>query len=253
VAALLEGKVALVTGGSSGIGRACCLVLAREGAKIVVSARREREGEETVASVEKDGGEAIFIRTDATKAGEVEAMVAKTVEAFGRLDCAVNNAGVAGTTEFKQLHEHDEEEWSFVNGINEKGVWLCMKSELKQMLRQGGGSIVNMSSTAGLRANPMVPLYTASKYGVIGLTRVAARQYAAQGIRVNAICPGWVDTPMTEEILGDPDVAPGLLARIPMERAGQPREIAEAVAWLCSDAASYVTGIAMPVCGGLAI
>jgi len=246
-------KVALVTGGSSGIGRACCLVLAREGAKVVVAARREKESEETVALVEKAGGEALFIRTDVTKPDEVKAMVTRTVEVFGRLDCAVNNAGGGGQLWHTHTHEYSEDEWDFQMGIYLKSVWLCMKHEVRQMLRQGGGSIVNMSSTAGLRANAMAPLYSVAKDGVIGLTRVAAQEYAVQGIRVNAVCPGVVDTPLTEQALSDPDVAPGLLARIPMERTGQPGEIAEAVAWLCSDAASYVTGIAMPICGGLAI
>lgn len=245
----MEGKIALVTGGSSGIGRACCLALAREGAKVVVSARRQREGEEAVALVEKDGGEALFVQTDVTRADEVEAMVARTVEVFGRLDCAVNNAGGGG--QYMQTHEYSEDEWDFQMDTYLKSVWLCMKYELRQMLQQGGGSIVNMSSLAGLRANPMVPLYTTAKHGVVGLTRAAAHQYATLGIRINAMCPGWVDTPMTEEILSDPDIGPGLLARIPMQRAGRPREVAEAVAWLCSDAASYVTGAAMPVGGGL--
>lgn len=242
MAGVLQGKVALVTGGSSGIGRATALAFAREGAKVIIAARRVREGEETVRMIVDAGGEASFVKTDVSRSAEVGALVSKAVETYGRLDCAFNNAGIVripGATE-----EWAEENWDRVIAINLTGVWLCMKYEVQQMLKQGRGAIVNNSSAAGFRGSAANPAYSASKHGVIGLTKSIALKYAKQGIRVNAVCPGWVRTPMlampTEQ----------LIAKQPNGRLGEPQEVAEAVVWLCSDAASLVIGHAMIMDGG---
>lgn len=248
---LLDGKVALVTGGSSGIGRASALGFAREGARVVVADRAVDGGEETVRMIRESGSDAIFVRVDVSKALEVEEMVGKTIEAYGRLDCAFNNAGVNTTTR-TLTHEYREEEWDRVIGVNLKGVWLCMKHEIIEMLKQGTGSIVNTSSIYGLVSAAGTSAYTASKHGVAGLTKASALEYASQGIRVNAVCPGYIRTPMVESVI---DANPGLeewfISREPVGRLGTPQEVAEAVVWLCSDAASFVTGLIMPVDGGV--
>lgn len=243
-----DGKVALVTGGNSGIGKATAVQFAREGAKVVIAARRIKEGEETVDVIREGGGEAIFVRTDVTRASDVEAMVARTMDVYGRLDSAFNNAGVAGPGRLP--HEHTEDAWDSIIDVNLKGVWLCMKYEIPRMLEQGGGAIVNDSSVAGLIAGVGIA-YVASKHGVIGLTKTAALAYVKEGIRVNAVCPGWIDTPMIDTIFEDPERQAGLAARQPMGRLGTPEEVAETVLWLCSDAASLVTGHAMAVDGGI--
>ena len=245
-----EGKVALVTGGNSGIGRATALAFARESAKVVIAARRAPEGEETVGMIIQAGGEALFVKTDVSKASDVEALMRKTVETYGRLDCAFNNAGVYGTE--VPVHEYTEEDWEYVMSINLKGVWLCMRSEIRQMLKQGGGAIVNDSSTSGLVGGLRESAYVASKHGVIGLTKAAALEYARDGIRVNAVCPGWIRTPMVESIIaGNPERERQIIAEEPVGRMGTPEEVAEAVVWLCSDAASFVTGHSMAVDGGM--
>ncbi|MFQ5878971.1 MAG: SDR family oxidoreductase [Dehalococcoidia bacterium] len=253
MAGRLEDKVALITGGSSGIGRASSVAFAREGAKVIVADVDAEGGEETVRMIEDTGGEATFVKADVSKAAEVEAMVSKAVETHGRLDCAFNNAGIVGPS-FVTATNWTEEDWDRVISINLKGVWLCMKYEIPQMLRQGGGAIVNTSSAAGLVGSPMGmsgAAYVASKHGVIGLTKTAALEFAKQGVRVNAVCPSWIRTPMTESLAGgDPELAAQIAARYPMGRAGTPEEVAEAVVWLCSDAASFVTGHAMTVDGG---
>ena len=244
-----EGKVALVTGGNSGIGRATAFAFARDGARVVIAARRKREGEETVEAIRDAGGDAVFVKTDVSRAAEVEALIARTVELHGRLDCAFNNAGVnsGGLT-----HEATEDDWDRLMDINLKGVWLCVKHEIIQMLAQGGGAIVNDSSTSGLLADGSSALYTASKHGVVGLTSTAALQYATRGIRVNAVCPGWTMTPMVEESLeSDPHRKAAALNETPQRRIAGPEEIAKAVLWLCSDESSFVTGHSMPVDGGL--
>jgi NAD(P)-dependent dehydrogenase (short-subunit alcohol dehydrogenase family) len=251
MAKLVEGKVALVTGGGSGIGRATALVFAREGAKVVVADIMVDGGEETVRLVKAAGGEAVFIKTDVSKPTDVAAMVQKAVATYGRLDCAHNNAGIEGAT--GKTADYREEDWDRVISINLTGVWLCMKYEIPQMLKQGGGAIVNTASDAGLLGVPQMPAYVASKHGVAGLTKTAALEYAKAGIRVNAVCPGVIKTPMVERITGQ---RPGRVERMtavePVGRMGKPEEIAEAVVWLCSDASSFVTGLPMPVDGGIA-
>lgn len=245
----MEGKVALVTGASSGIGRATALLFGREGAKVVVSDVNGEAGEETVSIIIEAGGAAIFVRADVSKAGEVEELINKAVAAYGRLDCAHNNAGIEGPS--VTTHEYPEEEWDRVVSINLKGVWLCMKYEVRHMLKQGGGAIVNTSSAAGLTGVKGAAAYVAAKHGVVGLTKTAALEYAQSGLRVNAVCPGNTRTPLVERILAQhPKREAHLIEMAPVRRLGTPEEIAEAVVWLCSDAASFVTGVAMPVDGG---
>ena len=245
----LDGQVALVTGGSSGIGRATALTFAREGARIGVADLDEEGGHETVRMIENDGGEALFVRTDVATAADAEAMVSRTVGAYGRLDCAFNNAGVEGGVG-TLMHEYPEDLWDTTIGINLKGVWLGMKYEIIQMLEQGGGAIVNTSSGAGLRGGAPAG-YVASKHGVVGLTRTAALEYALKGIRVNAVCPGSIMTPMAEQVIARvPQAEERVLAGTPAGRHGTAEEVAEAVVWLCSEAASFVTGHAMSVDGG---
>ncbi len=249
MAGRLESKVALVTGGGSGIGRASALTFAREGAKVVVVDVVVDGGEETIGMIKKAGGEAIFVKADVSKAAEVEAMVNRAVEAYGRLDCTHNNAGIEGV--LATTAECREEDWDRVIAINLKGVWLCMKYEIPQILKQGGGSIVNTASGAGLIGFPQLPVYVASKHGVVGLTKTAALEYAKLGIRVNAVCPGVINTPMIERVTsGQSEVTEMMVASEPVGRMGKPEEIAEAVVWLSSEAASFVTGHAMSVDGG---
>jgi len=246
----LDGKIALVTGGSSGIGRAAALAFAREGAKVVIADVLIEGSEETVQIIEKSGGQAIFFKTDVSKSDEVEALIKKTAETCGRLDCAFNNAGVGGGR--AATAKCTEEEWDRVIEINLKGVWLCMKYEIQQMLKQGGGAIVNTASVAGLVGFQGTPAYVASKHGVVGLTKAAALEYANSGIRINAVCPGVIRTPMIDRIVAArPQMEEVYTAMHPVGRLGEPEEIAEAVVWLCSDAASFVTGHAMVVDGGL--
>ncbi|OPY65930.1 MAG: 2,5-dichloro-2,5-cyclohexadiene-1,4-diol dehydrogenase [Syntrophorhabdus sp. PtaU1.Bin050] len=245
---LLKNKVVLVTGGTSGIGRASALLFAREGARVVIADVVAEEAQNTTQMIREEGGDAIFVKTDVSKAAEVEALVRKTVETYGRLDCAFNNAGIGhvGT-----IIDCTEEEWDRVMAINLKGVWLCMKYEIIHMAEHGGGAIVNTSSTAGIVAHPRRAIYTVSKHGVIGLTKAAALQYAKAGIRVNAVCPGPIRTALTESSwISDPQAEARAISEVPMDRAGTPEEVAEAAVWLCSDAASYVTGLAMVVDGG---
>ena len=250
MAGLTEGKVVLVTGAGSGIGRATALVFAREGAKVVVSDIVVEGGQETVQQIEAAGGEAIFVKADVSQAADVETLVAKTVETYGRLDCAFNNAGIEGGV--KPTIDCTEEEFDRTIAVNLTGVWLCMKYEIQQMLSQGGGTIVNTASAAGLVGFPGLPDYVASKHGVLGLTKTAALEYAKSGIRVNAVCPGVIQTPMVER---GAQLSPGFdelaVSMEPVGRFGQPAEVGEAVVWLCSDAASFVTGIPMQVDGGL--
>lgn len=247
----LASKVALITGGGSGIGRATALAFARAGAKVVVADIAVKDGEQTVAQIDQSGGTASFIRVDVTQATEVEAMIAFAVRTYGRLDCAHNNAGVSGRVGMR-VAECSEAEWDQIMDTNLKGVWLCMKYEIPQMQAGGGGVIVNTSSAAGLSGSPIYPIYGASKHGVIGLTKAAAQQYAADKIRVNAICPGATRTPMVAQSAAImPDVEALLVQVTPLGRLATPDEIAQAVCWLCSDEASYVTGIAMPVDGGM--
>lgn len=250
MAGSLENKVALVTGAGSGIGRAAALAFAREGARVVVADVDEEGGAGTVGEIKASGGEAAFFRCDVTKGAEVEALVDGAVGAFGRLDCAFNNAGTEGRTR-TDTAGYPEEDFDRVVAVNLKGVWLCMKHEIPRMLEGGGGAVVNMASVSGLvgfeGSGPLV----ASKHGVVGLTRVAALEYAARGVRVNAVCPGVVWTPMVGRATGESAEAQARFAAMePIGRMGEPEEIAEAVVWLCSDAASFVTGAPIPVDGG---
>jgi NAD(P)-dependent dehydrogenase (short-subunit alcohol dehydrogenase family) len=246
----VQGKVVLVTGGASGIGRASALVFAREGAKVVVADVVVAGGEETVAMIKAAGGDAQFVKADVAKPAEVEALIAKVVAAYGRLDCAFNNAGVEGA--MTSTLDCTEENFDRTIAINLKGVWLCMRAEIAQMLKQGGGAIVNTASVAGLVGFQGLPAYVASKHGVVGLTKTAALEYAKSGIRINAVCPGVIQTPMLERLFqSGPQAGEAIAAMEPVGRLGKPEEIAEAAVWLCSDAASFVTGLPMAVDGGL--
>ncbi len=246
----LQGKVALITGGTSGIGRDTAILFAKHGAKVVITGRRETEGNETIASVKAAGGEGIFVKSDVSKSADVQSAVQKTVEKFGRLDLAFNNAGIEGS--WKPIIEQTEEDWDTVIDINLKGTWLCLKLEILQMLKQGsGGAIVNMSSVAGLIGAGGAGVYVASKHAVIGLTRTAALEYATKGIRVNAVCPAVIETAMADRAFGDPAVSKRILAQHPIGRFGKPMEIAEAVLWLCSSKSSFMTGHYIVLDGGM--
>ncbi len=246
----LDDQVALVTGAGSGIGRATSLAFAREGARVVVSDVNVSGGEETVERIRSGGGEAVFIRADVSVPSEVESLVERTVETYGKLSCAHNNAAVEGQRAL--LHEYSEAVWDHVMAVNLKGLWLCMKFEIVRMLALGGGAIVNTSSTAGpVGSRGRLGAYGVSKHGVICLTQTAALEHASQGIRVNAVCPGAIETPMAERLLGDDvEAREAMTAEHPLGRFGTPEEVAEAVVWLCSDAASFVTGHALPIDGG---
>jgi NAD(P)-dependent dehydrogenase (short-subunit alcohol dehydrogenase family) len=246
----LRGKVALITGGTSGIGRDTAVLFAREGAKVVLTGRREAEGQETVKLAKEAGGEATFVKADVSKAADAKMTVQKTVEIYGRIDIAFNNAGVEG--QWLPLTDLPEEEFDQVISINVKGVWLSMKYEIAQMLKQGGGgAIVNMSSVAGLMGAAGASAYTASKHAVIGMTRTAALEYAKAGIRVNAVCPAVIVTPMAERAFADPAVNKWILSLHAVGRFGQPMEVAEAVLWMSSDKASFMTGDFIVVDGGM--
>jgi NAD(P)-dependent dehydrogenase (short-subunit alcohol dehydrogenase family) len=245
----LAGKVALVTGGTSGIGRDTAILFAKSGAKVVVAGRREPEGEETVELVRAAGGNGLFVRTDVSKAAEVDALIQKTLEKFGRLDIAFNNAGIEGV--WVPMVNQSEEDFDRTININLKGVWLCLKYEIRQMLKQGGGgAIVNMSSIAGLVGSAGAAVYCASKHGVLGLTKTAALETARSGIRINAVCPGAIETSMAERLFGAPEVHQYVLGFHPIGRFGTPAEVAEAVVWMCSDRASFMTGQSLVLDGG---
>jgi len=249
MAGRVAGKVALITGGGSGIGRATAQVFAREGATVVVADIVAEGGEETVRLLKQAGGEATFVKTDVSRATEVQTLVQKAVETYGRLDCAFNNAGIEGVVQ--PTVDYGEAHWDRVLAINLKGVWLCMKYELQQMLKQGGGAIVNTASVAGLVGLPGFSAYVAAKHGVNGLTKTAALEYAKAGIRVNAVCPGAIRTPMFERGARDnPGIEEQVVAMEPIGRMAAPAEVGEAVVWLCSDAASFVTGLPLAVDGG---
>jgi NAD(P)-dependent dehydrogenase (short-subunit alcohol dehydrogenase family) len=246
----LIGKVALVTGAASGIGRASACAFAREGARVVVADVDEAGGAETVALIRHSGGEARLVTTDVSRATEVERMVQQIIDTYGRLDCAHNNAGISQGYGLRTA-ELGEADWDAVLAANLKGVWLCMKHEIPRMLEQGHGAIVNTSSVLGLVGTEGGAAYVASKHGIVGLTRTAALEYARSGIRVNAVCPGAILTPLLQRGFPSPAAMDHLIAMEPVGRIGEPEEVAGAVVWLCSDAASFVTGHAMTVDGGL--
>lgn len=246
-----EGKVVVVTGGGYGIGRAACLAFSRDGANVVVADVDVPSSEETVNLIKEKGGEAIVVKTDVSQESDVEALVKKTVETYGKLDCAFNNVGIHKT--FVSTVDFTQKDWNQMMDINLKGMWLCMKYEIPEMLKQKKGTIVNASSVAGLIAAPSNPAYPTSKHGVIGLTKMAAIEFARKGVRVNCICPGpTTSTRMNEELTAvASDIIKTMEDKVPMGRTAEPQEIAEAAVWLCSDKASYVTGVALPVDGGL--
>ncbi len=252
MANLLEGKIALITGSGSGIGRMTAFAFAREGATVVCADVNQESGETTAAKIREAGGKAEFAMAEVSDDAQVQALIARIVKTHGRLDCAYNNAGIEG--DVIDTHEASERNFDRVMAINVKGVWLCMKYEIRQMRKQGGGAIVNTASAAGLMGFRSLPIYVASKHAVVGLTKSAALENAEAGIRINAVCPGPVDTPMMERITNN-EGQPGrkdFEAFVPMRRYAVPQEIANAVVWLCSDQASYVTGTTMRVDGGLA-
>ncbi len=243
---ILQDKVVLITGGTSGIGRATAVAFGEASAKVVLSGRREAEGEETAALIRDTGAECLFVRSDVSDEAEVQALVEKTIATYGRLDCAFNNAGIESP--LKPLHEQSIEDFDKLMSINVRGLFLCMKYEIQQMLNQGSGVIINNSSMGGLIAFPGVSPYVASKHAVMGLTRSAALDYAKQGIRINAVNPGLIATAMIDRLSsGSTD---DLASMVPMGRMGQAAEIAQAVVFLCSDAASYITGQPLVIDGG---
>ncbi len=246
----LEGKVAIVTGGTSGIGRDTAVLFAKAGAKVVVAGRRETEGKETVEMVRAAAGEGLFVKTDVSKTDDVKALVQKTVEKFGRLDVAFNNAGIEGV--WTPIVEQTESDFDTTIAINLKGVWLCLKYEIQQMLKQGrGGAIVNMASVAGLIGSAGAGTYIASKHGVMGLTKTAALETAKSGIRVNVVCPAVIETPMGDRIFSAPEMHDFAIGVHAMRRFGKPMEIAEGVLWMCSDRASFMTGQSLVLDGGM--
>lgn len=248
--ALVESKVVLITGGGSGIGRETAKIFARKGAKVVVADIAVEAGEETVAAVGNDGGEAVFVKCDVSQAVDVEAAVNTAVYTYGGLDCAFNNAGIEGLT--ASIPEYPEADWDRVIDINLRGIWLCMKYEIPQMIRPGGGAIVNAAPIAGIVGSQGVVAYTASKWGVNGITKVAALEYAKAGIRVNSVCPGVIATAMVKRAFNEhPEVGSSFLAATPLHRLGEPREIGETVVWRCSSKSSFVTSHNMIADGGL--
>jgi NAD(P)-dependent dehydrogenase (short-subunit alcohol dehydrogenase family) len=251
-----KGKVVLVTGGGSGIGRATILLFAKKGAKCVIANISDEGGKETVRMIKEAGGEAIFVKADVTKAADVEALINKAVETYGRLDCAHNNAG--GGNILSPIADMTEELWDYYINLNLKNPWLCMKYEIPQMIKQGGGVIVNTASGAATHATPAFGAYCAAKAGLVQLTRVAALEYGKAGIRINTVSPGFTNTPATERLIaGFPKAIREMMNQrilsTPIGRLGRQEELAEAVVWLCSDAASFVTGSNMVVDGGFGL
>ena len=246
----LDGKIALITGGSSGIGRETAVLFAQHGAKLAIADLNPDGGQETVQMVMGAGGQAFFVQADVSQAAQVENMVNKVVAEYGRLDIAFNNAGIDGIP--VRTADSTEDEYDRIMAVNAKGVWLCLKYELQQMLLQGGGTIINTASVAGLIGAHSMSAYAASKHAVVGLTKTAAVEYAGKGIRVNAVCPAIIRTAMVERAFAHlPQLEQGAIQNNPSHRIGDPREVAEAVLWLASDASSFTTGATLTVDGGL--
>lgn len=245
-------KVALITGGTTGIGFEAARRLASEGASVVITGRRAEQGAEAVASLEADGAAVLFVQGDVAVAADAKRMVDETLRAFGRLDVAVNNAGIGGQQ--TPIHEMDEAYFDSVVGVNLKGVWLSMKYEVPPMLEQGGGSIINISSVAGIKAGPVAgSAYVSTKHGVVGLTRQGAAEYAADQIRVNCLCPAMIETPLAAESFADPELRAFVEAKHPIGRVGTPEDVASAIAYLGSDEAAFVTGAIFPIDGGFVL
>lgn len=246
---IFDNKVALVTGGSFGIGKATAMAFAKRGAAVIVADCVEDAQQETMNEIKNAGAKGMFVKCDVSNSDEVKNLFEKAIERFGKIDYAFNNAGIEGET--ANTHECSEANWDKTIGVNLKGVWLCMKNEISYMLKNGGGSIVNCASVAGLNGFAGLPAYVATKHGIVGLTKTAALEYAKENIRVNAVCPGVIHTSMIDRMTGnDKEVEKQFTAMEPIGRMGTPEEVAEAVIWLCSDAASFITGVAMPVDGG---
>jgi NAD(P)-dependent dehydrogenase (short-subunit alcohol dehydrogenase family) len=244
---LFANKVTIVTGGSFGIGRATALAFAKRGAKVVIA--DWMQDQETLHQIKEEGGAAIFVKCDVSNGNDVRNLIAQTLQTFDGLDYAVNNAGIEG--ENAEAHECSEENWDKTIGINLRGVWLCMKHEIPQMIRQGKGAIVNVASIAGLIGFPGLPAYVASKHAVIGLTKTAALENAKRNIRINAVCPGVIKTAMIDRLTGKDKIAEKQFEDMePIGRMGTPEEVAEAIVWLCSESSSFVTGHALTVDGG---
>jgi NAD(P)-dependent dehydrogenase (short-subunit alcohol dehydrogenase family) len=247
----LEGRVALVTGGATGIGKACAVALAREGARVVIGGRREQVGEAAVEEIRAAGGEARFVRADVGQRADVESLIAQTIAAYGQLDFAVNNAGIEGPA-FIPIADYPEDAWDDVLNINLKGLWLCMKYEIPHLLKQPGAAIVNVSSVGGVNGSALGVAYHASKHGVIGVTRAAAVEYGGKGLRVNAVAPGSFHTDLSHRLFPSA-MHDAVAASSPMGRWGALDEIASAVVWLCSPGAGFVNGHTLAVDGGFLI
>jgi len=247
----LKGRVALITGGATGIGKACALAFAHEGARVIISGRREQVGEEAIREIRAAGGEAQFVRADVGRRSDVESLIAQTVALYGQLDFAVNNAGIEGPA-FVPIADYPEDAWDEVLNTNLKGLWLCMKYEIPHLLKQPGAAIVNVSSVGGVNGSALGVAYHASKHGVIGITRAAAVEYGGKGLRVNAVAPGSFHTDLSHRLF--PEAMHGhVAAASPMGRWGELEEIASAVVWLCSPGAGFVNGHTLAVDGGYLI
>ena len=245
-----ESKVVLVTGATSGLGRDAAVAFAREGAKVVVTGRRDAEGQETVELARQAGGEAVFIPADMCEPGDIEALVRACVKTYGGLDCAFNNAGIDGTIG-APITDYSLDVWNQVMAVNVTAMFLCMKYEIAEMLKRGGGAIVNMGSAVSLKVSPVLgAAYITSKHAIIGLTRTGAIEFAGKGIRINAVCPAVIRTSLSDHLMNTEEGKKYVLSMFPIGRIGEPKEVSDTVLWLCSPEASFITGAAIPIDGG---